>query len=60
MSKRSDGAWDYLVTDPSAGVVSEGTLPLCARCHADAPADFIFVPAEIAGPAVPGAPDAGR
>jgi hypothetical protein len=59
MSKRADGTWDFLVADPSGGVVSEGALPLCVRCHADAPADFLFVPAEVAESRLPSARDGG-
>lgn len=59
MTKRAEGKWDFLVADPRGGVVSEGALPLCVRCHADAPADFVFVPAELAKPAASGPADAG-
>lgn len=36
--------WEYLIVEPQ-GVVSErGRLPLCARCHAEAPNDNVFGP----------------
>ncbi len=60
MSKAAEGKWDFLVADPRGNVVSEGPLPLCARCHADAPADSVFVPDALAKPAVPGPSDAGH
>jgi len=60
MNKRGDGRWDFLVADGAGGVLSEGTLPLCVRCHADAPADFLFVPAEVVGPSGSGPQDAGQ
>jgi hypothetical protein len=41
--------WEYLVLDPSAAVVERGKLPLCARCHAEAPRDHLFG----SGPAKP-------
>jgi hypothetical protein len=59
MSKRADGRWDFLVVDRRGDVISEGPLPRCVRCHADAPADSLFVPTEKAEP-VSGPRDAGR
>jgi hypothetical protein len=60
MNKRAEAGWDYLVADSNGNVISEGSLPLCTRCHADAPADSVFVPAELAKPAGPGPADAGH
>jgi hypothetical protein len=39
----SDGDdWEYLVVDPAGRIEQRGRLPLCARCHADAPHDHLF------------------
>lgn len=59
MSKRAEGRWDFLVADPRGNVIAEGALPRCTRCHADAPADSMFVPTDKAE-FVPGPRDAGR
>ena len=37
------GDWDYAVIDHDGLVQQRGKLEFCARCHADAPADFVFV-----------------
>ncbi len=48
MEKRSagywpgNGDWDYAVADARGVLQSRGKLELCARCHAEAPADFVF------------------
>jgi hypothetical protein len=42
MSKRGSGSWDYVVAEPNGAIVARGDLPLCARCHAEAPADSVF------------------
>lgn len=34
--------WEYLVVTPDAQVEDRGKLPLCARCHAEAPHDRLF------------------
>ena len=34
--------WEYLVVDPAGRIEQRGRLPLCARCHADAPHDYLF------------------
>lgn len=60
MNKQAEGRWDFMVVDPRGNVVSEGALPLCGRCHADAPADAVFVTAEMAKPTVAGPADAGQ
>ncbi len=39
------GDFEYLVVDPTGGVLARGELPTCARCHAEAPHDFVFGPA---------------
>jgi hypothetical protein len=36
------GDWEYLVVTPAGRVEQRGILPLCARCHADAPHDHLF------------------
>jgi hypothetical protein len=36
------GDWEYLVLGASARVEERGKLPLCARCHAEAPHDRLF------------------
>jgi hypothetical protein len=34
--------WEYLVVDPNGRIEQRGALPLCARCHAEAPHDRLF------------------
>ena len=36
------GDWEYLIVEPSGSIVRRGKIPLCARCHAEAPHNFIF------------------
>ncbi|MEP7123297.1 MAG: hypothetical protein ABJE95_20390 [Byssovorax sp.] len=36
------GDWEYLVVDGAGHLEQRGRLPLCARCHADAPHDHLF------------------
>jgi hypothetical protein len=36
------GDWEYLVLDPAGQIEQRGRLPLCVRCHADAPHDHLF------------------
>lgn len=36
------GDWEYLIVEPSGDVAQRGRLPLCARCHAEAPHDRLF------------------
>lgn len=36
------GDWEYVVTDSEGWVEDRGTLALCARCHAEAKADWVF------------------
>lgn len=38
------GDWEYLVVDDEGRIASRGALPLCARCHAEAPGDHLFGP----------------
>lgn len=40
MAKQPDG-WDFLILEPDGDVVKRGD-PLCRRCHAEAPHDFLF------------------
>lgn len=48
MVKRPEGYdpdgddWEYLVATPEGLVEDRGRLPLCGRCHADAPHDHLF------------------
>jgi hypothetical protein len=42
MTKLAAGGWEYVVVAPDGTVEDRGALPLCARCHADAPADSLF------------------
>jgi hypothetical protein len=36
--------WAFEVIDPTGTVLSEGSLPLCERCHAEAPREGVFEP----------------
>jgi hypothetical protein len=36
------GDWEFVVTDRDGWVEDRGPLQLCARCHAEAPADGVF------------------
>lgn len=36
------GDWEYLIAEPSGAIVRRGKLALCARCHAEAPHNYIF------------------
>ncbi|WP_437970391.1 hypothetical protein WMF04_14360 [Sorangium sp. So ce260] len=36
------GDWEYLVLTPQGTSTHRGALPLCKRCHADAPHDRLF------------------
>ena len=36
------GDWEYLIVDPNGSIERRGKLPLCARCHAESPHNFIF------------------
>jgi hypothetical protein len=36
------GDWEYLVVSPDGHVEEPSPLPLCARCHAEAPHDHLF------------------
>jgi hypothetical protein len=41
------GDWEYLVTDQEGWIEDKGSLVTCARCHAEANADWVFgLPAE--------------
>lgn len=48
MSKRDPGFypeggdWEYTVLDAEGHLEDRGKLPLCARCHAEANADWVF------------------
>jgi hypothetical protein len=57
------GDWEYLIVEPSGLISERGRLPLCARCHAEAPHDHLFGPLRgplrggSAGGSAPYAPD---
>jgi hypothetical protein len=36
------GDWEYMVLTPDGEIDARGRLPLCARCHAEAPHDHLF------------------
>ncbi|WP_437592748.1 hypothetical protein [Sorangium sp. So ce1000] len=36
------GNWEYLVLTPEGTSIHRGALPLCKRCHAEAPHDHLF------------------
>ncbi len=36
------GDWEYLVVTPTGEATQRGRLPLCRRCHAEAPHDHVF------------------
>ena len=38
------GDWEYLVLDAEGRLEDRGKLALCARCHAEANADWVFGP----------------
>jgi hypothetical protein len=47
------GDWEYVVTDPDGWIEDRGPIASCARCHAEATADWVFglpVDARDAGP----------
>jgi hypothetical protein len=36
------GDWEYLIIQPNGDIEQRGRLPLCGRCHAEAPRDSLF------------------
>ncbi len=42
MRKQSDETWQFAVLEPGGALLDFGLLPLCVRCHQEAPADFVF------------------
>ena len=42
--RRDEQRWEYWLLQPTGAIDTHGELPLCARCHADAPADSVFGP----------------
>ena len=36
------GDWEYLILTPAGEATWRGRLPLCRRCHAEAPNDHVF------------------
>ncbi len=47
MQRRAEG-WHYWLLAPDGAIEGHDALPLCARCHADAPADGAFGPPQPA------------
>jgi hypothetical protein len=41
-SFEAGGDWEYLVAQSDGAVEDRGSLVLCARCHAEAPSDWVF------------------
>jgi hypothetical protein len=39
--QRGERDWEYLVLDVEGAIVERGELPLCQRCHSEAP-DSVF------------------
>ncbi|WP_437639146.1 hypothetical protein [Sorangium sp. So ce854] len=39
---RDGGDWEYAIVTPQGNATHRGALPLCKRCHADAPHDHLF------------------
>jgi hypothetical protein len=39
---QAGGDWEYIVTDSDGWIEDRGPLTLCARCHAEAVADWVF------------------
>lgn len=42
MRKHTKNTWQFAVLGPDGALLDFGPLPLCVRCHAEAPADFVF------------------
>ncbi len=42
--------WDYAVIDAAGWVVESGRIPLCVRCHEEAPGDELFGPGATLDP----------
>jgi hypothetical protein len=38
------GDWEFVVVGRDGRVEARGKLESCARCHAEAPVDFVFAP----------------
>jgi hypothetical protein len=41
-SADENSAWEYLVLNPSSEIEQRGALPLCERCHTEAPHDHLY------------------
>lgn len=37
-----EGGWEYMIVAPTGEIDQRGRLPLCERCHAEAPHDHVF------------------
>jgi hypothetical protein len=49
--RKAAGNWTFYELNAQGGLLASGALPLCAGCHAQAPADSVFgLPREIAQP----------
>ncbi|HEX4475020.1 MAG TPA: hypothetical protein VH142_08090 [Polyangiaceae bacterium] len=42
MTKTASGEWSFVVATADGRTITRGALPLCARCHAEAPTDAVF------------------
>jgi hypothetical protein len=48
MHKDADGSWEFLVATPEGALLPSS--PLCRRCHAEAPSDYVFgLPYDLSG-----------
>jgi hypothetical protein len=48
--RKAGGSWSFFELDAHGGVLASGPLSLCAGCHAQAPADYVFgLPREARG-----------
>jgi hypothetical protein len=41
-TRQIDGMWHYVLADGAGGLIEEGALPVCARCHDEAPTHGLF------------------
>jgi hypothetical protein len=42
MKKQAENTWLFAVLAPSGALLDLGAVPLCVRCHREAPAGFLF------------------
>lgn len=48
--QRGKTSWEYLRLSPDGAIEARGALPLCRRCHAEAPSDSVFGPSRSRSP----------